>query len=96
MIDRAGTPNVVLKVVLQLGQELRIALSLCVGLAGYIVTMDKRLAVVETQHQAQVTSLQRTQQDQQALSKDIRDELRALRTELMTIMRDQNQNRGKR
>lgn len=71
-------------------------LSLCVGLAGYIVTMDKRLAVVETQHQAQVTSLQRTQQDQQALSKDIRDELRALRTELMTIMRDQNQNRGKR
>ena len=70
-------------------------LSLCVGLAGYIVTMDKRLAVVETQHQAQVTSLQRTQQDQQALSKDIRDELRALRTELMTVMRDQNQNRGK-
>ena len=63
-------------------------LTLAVTLGGYVTTMDKRIAVLESQSSVLVATLQKTQQDQQVLAKDIREELRALRTDLISFVRD--------
>lgn len=64
-------------------------IALVVSFASYVMTMDKRIAVLEAQNQNQVSTLQQTQSDQKALQKEIRDELRALRGDLMSVIRDQ-------
>lgn len=65
-------------------------LTLAVTLGGYVTTMDKRIAVLESQSTIVVSTLKKTQEDQQALAKDIRDELRAIRADLISLVRDRN------
>lgn len=65
-------------------------LTLAVTLGGYVTTMDKRIAVLESQSTIVVSTLKKTQEDQQTLAKDIRDELRAIRADLISLVRDRN------
>ena len=62
-------------------------LSLAAGLALYVTTMDKRIAILEAQAQAQTQNVVQVQQAQKEVTKEIRDEIRALRQDLMDLVR---------
>lgn len=63
-------------------------IALAGSLAVYVTTMDKRIAILEAQSQAQNTNVVQVQQAQKEVTKEIRDEIRALRADLMDLVRN--------
>ena len=66
-------------------------LTLAVTLGGYVTTMDKRIAILEAQTTSQAANVLQVQQAQKDVSKEIRDEIRGLRAELMSLFRKDRQ-----
>ncbi len=63
-------------------------LALAGSLAIYVTTMDKRIAILEAQNTSQTQSVVNVQQAQKEVTKEIRDEIRALRADLMDLVRN--------
>ena len=53
--------------------------------------MDKRIAILEAQTTSQAANVLQVQQAQKDVSKEIRDEIRGLRAELMSLFRKDRQ-----
>ena len=53
----------------------------------YVTTMDKRMAVLEAKSVAQADVIVQLQQAQRDGTREVRDEIRGLRSELMDVLR---------
>lgn len=65
--------------------------TIAITLGGYVTTMDKRIAILEAQSTTQAANVLQVQQAQKDVSKEIRDEIRGLRAELMSLFRKDRQ-----
>ena len=59
----------------------------------YVTTMDKRMAVLETKTVAQADVIVQLQQAQRDGTREVRDEIRGLRGELMDVLRKRGEGR---
>ena len=59
----------------------------------YVTTMDKRMAVLEAKTVAQADVIVQLQQAQRDGTREVRDEIRGLRGELMDVLRKRGERR---
>ncbi len=67
--------------------------TLAVSAMMYVTTMDKRMAVLEAKALAQADVIVQLQQSQREGTREVRDEIRGLRSELMDVLRKRGEGR---
>lgn len=68
-------------------------ITLAVTALMYVTTMDKRMAVLEAKTVAQADVIVQLQQAQRDGTREVRDEIRGLRGELMDVLRKRGEGR---
>ena len=68
-------------------------ITLAVSAMMYVTTMDKRMAVLEAKALAQADVIVQMQQSQRDGTREVRDEIRGLRSELMDVLRKRGESR---